>query len=300
LSSSFSLASCLFFLLAIASHSLTHTQLVCGCKMQQSIDERPTSKYSFEQHNKGQNLEISEHGMLARRVKSFMQSSTYIPTPLAAGLITIGDKDLQGFKVTLTIVEEERWAGGLKLGFTTTDPSTLDFTDLQISNCPVVLRASLDKHKLHVGYIKQNCAWLKIIAVDLTKHHGPGDVISMAFTPHDNKLFIEFNDQVVIDGADLPDQWLQQFNTNQQRIFFVVEPYGQTKTVRLSPTQPLLTWTPTTHHMYPMQTRQAITTLMILAMPSRDGYSRFDDRGLNLLYLLPNELLFMIFDFLCG
>jgi hypothetical protein len=231
---------------------------------------RPTPNvagtYSFEQHNKGQNLEISEHGMLARRVTSYTNSATYIATPLVAGSITIGDKPMQGFKVTLTIVEDEAWLASLKMGLTTTDPSTLDFSKLQATACCPVVQADFDRDTVDITHNDHGSS-SRLARAILPKQHGAGDVISIAFTPHDNKLFIEFNDQVVIDGADLPDQWLQQFNANQQRIFFVVDVHGQTKAVRLSPVGPLASRTIMTRRMHPMRPHagQAIIAMVLLA-----------------------------------
>jgi hypothetical protein len=254
-------------------------------------DDTPP-RYSWHRTLCSKNLQLDERGMVARRIASYHRAMAYIAAPLAYGQITIGRTIAMGYKVVLTIIEVARsWVGRFVPGFTTSNPAD-GKSGKGIETFPNTLFWTFDSRRLDLRY---SPTWCK--KFDLTCPHHVGDMVGISFTPHDNKVHVEFNN-IVACSTPAPSGWLQQFNANQQRIFLVVDVYGQTKAVRLSPTQPLLTWTPTTHHMYPMQIRQAIKTLMILAMPSRDGYSRFDDRGLNMLYLLPNELLFMIFQML--
>jgi hypothetical protein len=245
----------------------------------------------------GKNLEVTEGGWVARRLASFRHTSAFITNALMPCAFTIGDEVAFGYKITVTILEKEDWAGGLKLGFTFTDPSPVAFQTIHLTDVPNSISIDFDWATMAVTEITELKSQKRHAQHRWHKKHSVGDVVSFAYCPNQAKFFVEFNSEPLFE-LDEPEIWKARYDHSNGQVWGLLEPYGQTKTVRLSPIPLIASWTPTTHHMYPIQTRQAIKTLMILAMPSRDGYSRFDDRGLNMLYLLPNELLFMIFQML--
>jgi hypothetical protein len=175
-----------------------------------------TNHLRFEPTNKGDNLEIVDGGITARRTVSFNKGATYIASPLTARNITLRNAQLSAFKVSFTILEDANWAGGLKVGFTATNPSTIDLNSKHISDLPSSVIADFDRTQV-------SCLATKAI---LPKTHGVDDVVSVILTSDYRVFHVEFNHALVLSvNAPAP--------LGQAQIYFIVELYGQTQSIRL-------------------------------------------------------------------
>jgi hypothetical protein len=185
-------------------------------------------EHCFSTTNKGANIEICERGSLARRTASFANGATYIPEPLQAAAVTVGTHIVFGYMISVSIVEHQRRVGGLRMGITITDPSTIDFAcarlnELQctimanFSNSSVWLFDTFDTKKIEL--YTDNAVTNE---APLRKPHGVGDVVRMVYTPHDAMLFLEFNSEIVLQ-VRAPPKWRSYHLNHGGKLWGVVE-----------------------------------------------------------------------------
>jgi hypothetical protein len=294
--------------------------LACvGCVVTSMSEE-----YQFCESNHGSKLRLLEQGMVARRVELFYHSTAFIQTPLVPTVLRLGTEIVTGYAITVSILEHESWAGGLKLGFSRSDPSRVRLDTTQIYTFANTLVASFDRAHVRVFESATSDEGAESICSGaLGKEHNVNDVISFVISEEEDKFFIDFNGKIVVQDKVRPvwreymakqgpiwglvEVWcssvtaIHQSNHTQARtdldalLSTAIKVYGQVKALRLHPMGPPALWTPHTHHRSLTAVQSAIETLLYLALPDAEGYARF---GGSYFYLLPKELMFVIFQHL--
>jgi len=176
--------------------------------------------------NKGENLELCEDYLLARRTASFYHSSCYLANPLRETMMRIGEQTHIGYSIALEIVEVEDWAGGLKLGFTVTNPSDIQFASIHITEVPYMCGFDFDGAMVTSNVVDAVGVQTNGPSQTLPHRHTKTDKVRAILSLSTKKLLLEFNETIVPMDFPVPESIKWAGLTSGTPVWGLIEPYG--------------------------------------------------------------------------
>jgi len=176
--------------------------------------------------NKGENLELCEDYLLARRTASFYHSSCYLANPLRETMMRIGEQTHIGYSIALEIVEVEDWAGGLKLGFTVTNPSDIQFASIHITEVPYMCGFDFDGAMVTSNVVDAVGVQTNGPSQTLPHRHTKTDKVRAILSLSTKKLLLEFNETIVPMDFPVPESVKWAGLTSGTPVWGLIEPYG--------------------------------------------------------------------------